>query len=285
MKALFVQEAEEAGNTGPDYQFGYGIVQARETIDRMRTRSLVEEKIAQGESDSYFLIVPNGDSLMKATLVWDDYPGTANADPVLVNDLDLVVTDPEGTRHYPWTLDPDNPADDSVRNDEDHRNNIEQVQVESPVEGLWAINVTGTIPEGAAVTENGVLEAVESETLEVLYIDADDDGRAGCNGSVDCDDSDPATYPEADEVCDGIDNDCDGPADDEDPDCYDCWDIDGDGYDDTACGGDDCNDSDPAVHPGMAGQDCLETQDTIDNDCDGQIDEDKCQGCFIGVVM
>ncbi|MFC1890740.1 hypothetical protein ACFL4G_13400, partial [Thermodesulfobacteriota bacterium] len=121
---------------------------ARETIDRMRAKSLVEDEIAQGETDTYYLIVQEGDPLMKATLVWDDYPGTANADPVLVNDLDLVVTDPEGTRHYPWTLDPDNPADTAVRIQEDHKNNIEQVLVEAPLEGLWTINVTGAIPEG-----------------------------------------------------------------------------------------------------------------------------------------
>ena len=63
-----------------------------------------------------------------------------------------------------------------------------------------------------------------------------------------------------------------------------CWDNDGDGYDDEACGGDDCDDADAGVNPGMAGQDCLETPDGIDNDCDGQIDEDQCQGCFIGAV-
>ena len=148
VKALFVHESKDVHNVGPDFQFGYGIVQTKETIDRMRTGSLVEDEIAQGETDTYYLIVAEGEAAMKATLVWDDYPGTANADPVLVNDLDLVVTDSEGTRHYPWTLDPDNPADAAVRTQEDHKNNIEQVLVEAPLAGLWTINVTGAIPEG-----------------------------------------------------------------------------------------------------------------------------------------
>ena len=62
-----------------------------------------------------------------------------------------------------------------------------------------------------------------------------------------------------------------------------CHDGDGDGYDDALCGGEDCDDGDPDVHPGMEGTDCSSVPDGIDNDCDGQVDEDPC-GCFIGTV-
>ena len=53
-----------------------------------------------------------------------------------------------------------------------------------------------------------------------------------------------------------------------------CEDADGDTYADSACGGTDCDDSDPAVNPGAA-EAC---DDGIDNNCDGSVDE-GCGGC------
>jgi hypothetical protein len=104
---------------------------------------------------------------------------------------------------------------------------------------------------------------------------------------ADCDDSNSEIYPEAEEICDGIDNNC---ADgiDEDDTCpvvpYYC-DMDGDLFkSETASGtcssfnciplwcdavpGTDCNDNNDAVKPGAT-----ETCDGIDNNCAGGIDE------------
>jgi hypothetical protein len=96
----------------------------------------------------------------------------------------------------------------------------------------------------------------------------------------DCDDTDPAVNPAATEICDGIDNDCDGGVDDggEIPTWYEDRDHDGYGDDATAvraCAapagtigtGGDCDDQDPAQHPGAA-EDCTSTEDL---NCDGSI--------------
>ena len=78
---------------------------------------------------------------------------------------------------------------------------------------------------------------------------------------------------ESRDVCDGYDNDCNGKIDDG-PDS----DSDGDGY--TVCGSRasnggfvnvDCDDSNPAVHPGSS-----ETCNGSDDDCNGKVDEDAC---------
>ena len=54
-----------------------------------------------------------------------------------------------------------------------------------------------------------------------------------------------------------------------------CWDDDEDGFDDAACGGADCDDTDPTVSPdGLEGLSAANCADGIDNDCDGLVDAD-----------
>jgi len=89
--------------------------------------------------------------------------------------------------------------------------------------------------------------------------DADGDGYVTCVG--DCDDTDPDINPGAEEVCDDVDEDCDGLVDNG----TECYDDDGDGY--AEIDG-DCVDGDDTVYPGA-----LEVTDGYDNDCDGLIDE------------
>jgi hypothetical protein len=93
--------------------------------------------------------------------------------------------------------------------------------------------------------------------------DIDEDGFVS---SEDCDDANPDIWPGAVEVCDEVDNNCDGEVDEGE-------DIDKDGF--TTCF--DCNDNLASIKPGA-----FEECDGIDNNCNDEIDEnmDACDdGC------
>ena len=148
IKAVLIQTAEDIQNFGPDYQTGYGSVRVQPAIELMRAGNMAEGEISTGEVFAAEVTVAPGENF-KATLVWDDAPGTPNVYPSLVNDLDLIVTDPNGVRHYPWTLNPASPTTPAVRTQVDRLNNVEQVYVESAVAGVWSIEVFGhNVPVG-----------------------------------------------------------------------------------------------------------------------------------------
>ncbi len=99
----------------------------------------------------------------------------------------------------------------------------------------------------------------------------------------DCNDDDPMINPSIAEICDAIDNNCDGNADEGLVKNRYYFDNDGDGYGDLMVTADtciafaptgfvtndlDCNDVDPMINPGVR-----EVCDAIDNNCDGRADE------------
>jgi hypothetical protein len=113
--------------------------------------------------------------------------------------------------------------------------------------------------------------------------DQDGDGFEGAaNGGPDCDDADATIKPGSREVCDGVDEDCDGAVDDGPADGSDWFaDADGDGFTDPAARAwacdapagfyaasvpPDCDDTDADVFPGADDP----SEDGVDQDCDGR---------------
>jgi hypothetical protein len=102
------------------------------------------------------------------------------------------------------------------------------------------------------VWEGGSAETLLSADVALAVVDLDHDGVPA---GEDCDDTDPTVRPGAEEVCDGVDTDCDGELDAEESD------LDEDGQ--SECQG-DCDDTDASVSESSP-----EICDGLDNDCDG----------------
>ncbi|MBN1341743.1 MAG: S8 family serine peptidase, partial [Phycisphaerae bacterium] len=152
LKALLTHHAEQDKpneHPGPDYLRGYGYARLQPAIDTLRAKSFLEDDVDQGQERFYYVSCPADANALAVTVAWDDVPGALNTTPELVNDLDLVAISPSGVVHYPWTLDPNDPSLFPVQTQPDHVNNIEQIAVQDPEEGIWTIRVTGySVPCG-----------------------------------------------------------------------------------------------------------------------------------------
>jgi len=125
-------------------------------------------------------------------------------------------------------------------------------------EGLHTVTLKATDPMGEIGSDYMTVK-VETDCLALSNCDYDEDGYSEEQG--DCDDNDDGRSPDADEIYNGIDDDCDDIVDEG----TDGYDDDGDGY--TEIEG-DCDDDEPTTSPVAP-----EIEDGIDNNCDGQIDE------------
>lgn len=164
LKALLIHSSEDltdipnVGTTyvGPDCAFGYGLVRIKEAVDLM---PYYLKGTANAGTTTHTFTIGEMENL-KVTLVWDDPPWTANAAPaantgLLQNDLDLLLIAPDGTQYTPWIIDPSDPFIPATRSivpaatpvaisEEDHLNNIEQVEVQNAIPGTWTIQINAS---------------------------------------------------------------------------------------------------------------------------------------------
>jgi hypothetical protein len=160
VKALLMNTATDLGNAGPDFQHGYGLVDAQAAVDAIIAGQFREGTMgATAEVDWYAIQVPPGTAQLQVSLAWDDPAVAPLSTPALVNNLDLALLDPVGGLHQPWVLNPGTPANAATAG-VDTLNNQEQVTVNTPAAGVWRVRVTGTaVPTapqsyGLAATHN-----------------------------------------------------------------------------------------------------------------------------------
>lgn len=147
VKAALINSADDMGRPGPDFEAGYGQCDALGTIQTLQEGRFFTGSVSQGASRSFPLQIPAGTRFLKITLVWHDPEARAEADPVLVNDLDLSLQQVEtGQSWLPWVLNawphPDSLRQVAIRRP-DHRNNVEQITLQEPQPGSYTLQVRG----------------------------------------------------------------------------------------------------------------------------------------------
>ncbi len=172
-------------------------------------------------------------------------------------------------------------------NDDDDTINPSATEVCDGIDNDCNDEVDGAFAEGAVpFYPDGDSDGYAVPGKSVTACEAPE-GYASLDAGEDCNDDEPTINPGADEVCDGVDNNCDDAIDEDTAVDAPTWypDADGDGFYDfdagvTSCTGpdgyddvdpdtrSDCDDAVAAINP-----DATEVCDDLDNDCDDEIDE------------
>lgn len=151
IRGLIIHTADECGPaTGPDYAFGWGLMNTKTaadviSLDATSPNTIVEDTLTQGGMKSWN-VNSDGSQPLKVTICWTDPAATVggavlnNRTPKLVNDLDVRVTR-NGVDYLPWTLNPDNPSAAAQQAD-NIRDNVEKIEIPAPAAGSYTITVT-----------------------------------------------------------------------------------------------------------------------------------------------
>lgn len=141
LKALIINSADEVADDGPDYNSGYGYMNAGSACkiindNRSGKGSLINE-LTLLNGDTYEVeVIPIPGEEIQATLCWND-PAAASSSGTnskLVNDLDIRISN-GGTIYYPWKCNPNSPSASATKGD-NSADNVEKIEIENVTSSL-----------------------------------------------------------------------------------------------------------------------------------------------------
>lgn len=168
LKALLIHTADDLGTAGPDYQNGWGLINATNAASLLQgyrahpgSRRVTEDHVATNRTSVSFAFAWDGVSPIRATLCWTDPAGASTTlgdsrTAKLVNNLDLRLIGPSGTVYLPWVMPfvgnwTTNAYAAAATTGSNYTDNVEQVLVASPESaGTYTARVTyaGTLTDG-----------------------------------------------------------------------------------------------------------------------------------------
>ncbi len=178
LKALLIETADDIGTAGPDYQYGWGLMNVKAAADlilahkaSLAAPKMIEGTITPANTSFTHTFTWDGVSPIRATLCWTDPAGTAQtaADsrtPNLKHNLDAKITAPNGTTIYQpyvmpfvgtWTQASMSLPATTGKNNVD---NVEQVYLAAPTQpGTYTVTVS---LDGSLTTSSQVYSLVIS---------------------------------------------------------------------------------------------------------------------------
>ena len=204
MKALLIHTADDLGNAGPDYKFGWGLINVKAAADvvlahkaSLAAPKMIEDSVTTSVASRTHTFQWDGVSPIRATLCWTDPAGTAQADnsrtPNIRHNLDLTITAPNGTVLRPFVMPFVGGWSDAAMNSvattgKNNVDNVEQVYVSAPNQGgTYTVTVSR---DGALTTSSQVYSLivtggtnVETNPPPVVNITSPADGVAVLPGS------------------------------------------------------------------------------------------------------
>ena len=150
LKGLVIHSADEAGTaTGPDYAFGWGLMNSFKAVEVMNDTKIQLEELTLNNSAKYEKVVfSNGSNPIRVTICWTDVEGVANNPSLnpttikLVNDLDVrLVNINNGSTYYPYRMNPLVPSAGATKAD-NFRDNVEQIYYSNIPAGNYYLRVT-----------------------------------------------------------------------------------------------------------------------------------------------
>lgn len=151
LKTLMIAGADDLGTAGPDYTYGFGLVDAQASVDLILADNNNGSRIhvgdiAQGQQIEFPLTVAATQNL-RVVVGWVDpevlLSGTNASARTLVNDLDVKVIDAAGNATLPYVLDKNNPSNAATRG-VNSVDNTEEVEIANAAPGTYRVVLTGT---------------------------------------------------------------------------------------------------------------------------------------------
>lgn len=191
LKAVFIAGADDLGNPGPDYTYGFGLANAKNSVDLIiadegKGNRIRNFSFAQGQQNSYEVpLVVTTAGTLRVVLQWPDpaiayLGGDDIAAKALVNDLDLKVVGPTGTVYLPYVLDKSNVTANATTG-VNTIDNTEEVEIANAAPGNYRAIASATKvtegPQAAVLVSNAraakpcidIQEASNNNTAETAY--------------------------------------------------------------------------------------------------------------------